>query len=767
MPIDKYTAQLTGGTMTSVTRQYFDTEQPFAFPRNGNECHAYMNGRDYMAAVAKAIRGAKSSVMIADWQCDIDVELDSRGESGHPGRLSELVYQATQNGVHVKFMLYDSVRYALDTHDDKTQTLLSKIPKGNGKGSIEVLLCNPNTTRANMFSTDDFDILFSHHQKFVVVDGNIAFMGGLDLAYGRWDTNEFNVVIDPKVHVINDAYNMQIVPSRDMTADEVALTKASKFPNSPKGCPPFVTSYADGKLLDPKHQPRQPWQDVALHVKGPAAYDVFVNFVLRWNSFAGDGTNQLDAKLNAGWFEQAKGPDYLVDPLTPGKGSAAVQICRSASSEQLSDELKLWGDSYKYVNDDWKKPDSKRRKIVQEARKAWVGTHQTSIKDAMINCIQSAQASIYIENQFFISNCGTDAYGTKTPAKNAILSELANAIGRAIYANRAFHVWIVLPVQPEGPLEDAGAASQAWWALQGIKRGKLSLVHRINATLVKHNMKAWGIAKMPTSNTEIYAILAKHNMSEAWRKYLTVLNLRNYGHTKTHVITEMIYVHSKLLIVDDAVAVIGSANINDRSLNGNGDTELAAVIVDKANAGMTDMGQGIKVATRAFARNLRKNLWKKHLGMLIEEATTGVLKEAKAPNGIDLDKPLSKESINGMLALARKNAQTYQKVFPQVPRNSHRTLTSGRSNAFPILDAKKGTHDFSKAASLSPEYMKNGKHLISEAHQELRANIHGFFVEMPLDSGYAQGATPDAPLGMPESIATNHTVPVEQEVVTA
>ena len=46
--------------------------------------------------------------------------------------------------------------------------------------------------------------------------------------------------------------------------------------------------------------------------------------------------------------------------------------------------------------------------------------------------------------------------------------------------------------------------------------------------------------------------------------------------------TEMIYVHSKLLIVDDAVAIIGSANINDRSLNDNGDTELAAVIVDHA-----------------------------------------------------------------------------------------------------------------------------------------------------------------------------------------
>lgn len=42
--------------------------------------------------------------------------------------------------------------------------------------------------------------------------------------------------------------------------------------------------------------------------------------------------------------------------------------------------------------------------------------------------------------------------------------------------------------------------------------------------------------------------------------------------------TEIIYVHSKLMIVDDQIALIGSANINDRSLNGNRDTELAVVI---------------------------------------------------------------------------------------------------------------------------------------------------------------------------------------------
>lgn len=37
------------------------------------------------------------------------------------------------------------------------------------------------------------------------------------------------------------------------------------------------------------------------------------------------------------------------------------------------------------------------------------------------------------------------------------------------------------------------------------------------------------------------------------------------GHPKS----EIVYVHSKFMIVDDKYAVMGSANINDRSMNGN------------------------------------------------------------------------------------------------------------------------------------------------------------------------------------------------------
>ena len=37
--------------------------------------------------------------------------------------------------------------------------------------------------------------LWSHHEKIIIIDQNIGFMGGLDFGYGRWDDSN---------HLLND-----------------------------------------------------------------------------------------------------------------------------------------------------------------------------------------------------------------------------------------------------------------------------------------------------------------------------------------------------------------------------------------------------------------------------------------------------------------------------------------------------------------------------------------------------------------------------------
>jgi phosphatidylserine/phosphatidylglycerophosphate/cardiolipin synthase-like enzyme len=71
-----------------------------------------------------------------------------------------------------------------------------------------------------------------------------------------------------------------------------------------------------------------------------------------------------------------------------------------------------------------------------------------------------------------------------------------------------------------------------------------------------------------------------------------------------------IYVHAKTLVIDDRYAVIGSANVNSRSMTT--DTEIAVAIVDSDVRDGTIGGQALRICT--FARDYRKQLWLEHLG---------------------------------------------------------------------------------------------------------------------------------------------------------
>jgi phospholipase D1/2 len=63
--------------------------------------------------------------------------------------------------------------------------------------------------------------------------------------------------------------------------------------------------------------------------------------------------------------------------------------------------------------------------------------------------------------------------------------------------------------------------------------------------------------------------------------FLVFLSLRTHGiidGIKKQPVTEIVYLHSKLMIIDDKRVIIGSANINDRSMRGSRDSELCFLV---------------------------------------------------------------------------------------------------------------------------------------------------------------------------------------------
>ena len=90
--------------------------------------------------------------------------------------------------------------------------------------------------------------------------------------------------------------------------------------------------------------------------------------------------------------------------------------------------------------------------------------------------------------------------------------------------------------------------------------------------------------------------------------YIFFFGLRTSAVHNNKPVTEIIYVHSKLMIVDDKRCIIGSANINDRSLLGLRDSELAIVVED-------DNGQMQGPPKRGEIFNFRCRIFREHFGL--------------------------------------------------------------------------------------------------------------------------------------------------------
>ncbi|EOC3058774.1 phospholipase D-like domain-containing protein [Cronobacter dublinensis] len=254
---------------------------------------------------------------------------------------------------------------------------------------------------------------------------------------------------------------------------------------------------------------------------------------------------------------------------------------------------------------------------------------------------------------------------------------LGDRIKRAILSHmkQAFHLYIMLPVHPEGRLDDPAVVAQIHLTRQSLIFGSHSLLNRIRRSLwVRQQLEAQGIPRKEwwrkAAELEAQCGMAfTHIPLEACNEYVTLLNLRDHGELNGTAVTEQIYVHSKLMIVDDRYVLVGSANINDRSLSGDRDSELAVMISDTEH-GFTDLdGSGTAVPFRKFARDLRQKAWRKWMGSAAAECAEV------------LDKPALKTGWEKIQEIAKENARVYESIFKFIPRDDYITGRTDSSNS--------------------------------------------------------------------------------------
>ncbi|PCH39780.1 phospholipase D [Wolfiporia cocos MD-104 SS10] len=478
-----------------------------------------VDGRDYFWNLSRAILLATECIYIHDWWLSPELQLRRPGMPKY--RLDNLLERKAKEGVKIYIIVYLEVS-SRTTPTDSNYT----------KQRLSALHPNIMVQRSpSHFQTGTF--YWAHHEKLCVIDQAIAFMGGLDACFGRWDTPQHVLVDDPEPGPDGAE---QIWPGKDYSNPRISDFHTLNKP--------------DEDMYDRTKVPRMPWHDVAMQVVGQPARDLARHFVQRWNYL-------LRIK------NHSRVMPFLLPPpeFKPGElarmgltGTCELQICRSGGPWSLGTPDRI----------------------------------EHSIQNAYLKAIQMSEHFVYIENQFFI----TSTVVNEVKIENKIGDALVHRIIRAHREGTPWKCCVVIPLIP----------------------GFTYPVDHSDASAIRIIMECQNrtICRGPNS---IFGRLRKEGIDPD--EYITFFSLRNWAKLRGDVLTtEQVYIHGKVCIVDDRLAIIGSANINERSQRGDRDSEIAAVIRDIDMIDGTMAGRPFKVGR--FAHTLRVRLMREHIGVDVD-----------------------------------------------------------------------------------------------------------------------------------------------------
>ena len=176
-------------------------------PRQGNALEVLIDGATFLPAVAEELSQAKSHVHLLGWHFSPELDL-TRGTE--PTILRNLLAELAER-IDVRLLLWKGSPASLYRPSRRdVQTMIEQ-------------LCRSNNIRCEVDSCVRF--LHAHHEKTIVIDDRVAFVGGIDLTLDGGDP------FDSSSHV-------------------------------PRG--------------------RVGWHDAAVRLRGPAVADVAEHFRLRW-----------------------------------------------------------------------------------------------------------------------------------------------------------------------------------------------------------------------------------------------------------------------------------------------------------------------------------------------------------------------------------------------------------------------------------------------------------------------------------------------------
>lgn len=535
----------------------------FAPVRHGCDLKFLIDAHSYYEELGEQLLAAKKEIFILGLLLTPELALRRPASEFPEFRLDQLLKRKAEEGVRVYIAIYREFPFGKFQHVSwRTKTFLERLHP-----NIQVMRSPVSFFGDSLFWT--------HHEKLVIIDQSVAFVGGIDLAFGRYDTAE---------HKIFDIHSSSNNPNESAKIPLDILRSSSEIWTGIDYYNPIVKDvysyHAAGYVLSPvdrNYVPRLPWHDIQCSVTGPVVVDLHRHFMQRWNH-----------------VRFCEGSQSVLTPIVP-------LVAPSDRPYKTSKESRLSAQVVRSVG-----PWSMGIPI------------ECSYYNACLNIIQKAERFIYLENQFLISRGSPQDVDL---LKNSLIPLIVERILKASAVGAPLKVIIIVPLLPA--FEGSGFTSSAISEL---------MIRALYYGLLQ-SLQERGIDPL---------------------KYVGIFSLRTWLSVDNRVVTEQIYVHSKLLIVDDRWAIIGSANSNDRSLCGDRDSEIGIVVNEHRLHHHKD-NDGKKFRYGRDLYRLRRRLLQEHLGKEDDDDF----------NCIDPASPHFWDQT--LYETANRNSDTYAEIFRCYP----------------------------------------------------------------------------------------------------
>lgn len=533
--------------------------------------------------VYEAITGAQIFIYIAGWSVYPEIRLRRRGMQEGEETFGELLKRKAEEGVSVLLLVWD----------DRTSTSFGSVHGGGVMGTkdeetaayfrqskVRCVLC-PRSPEAGVLSATQalkLSTMFTHHQKLLCVDGEIdmdgTIMHGAMNGFATSSSGTMDGFLSRRRSAMATREVISFVGGIDLCHGRYDDQKHSLFRtlNAEHADDFYQGCFRNSSLTT--GGPRQPWHDIHCRLRGPVALDVVHNFEQRWRK---QGHSYALVDLSA---------HQLLSPSLPNHShdSWNAHLLRSIDG----------GAAFGF-------PDNPADAADVGLVSGKDNVIERSIQDAYILAIRQAEHFLYIENQYFLGSCHAWDSMKEVGCLHLIPMEIVLKIVSKIEADERFVAYIVIPMWPEGYPESQSVQAILEWQRRTMEMMYKQIALALHATGKKDESPTDYLTFFCLGNREIKTPdeLPPHQLPENLSHYRLAQENRRF----------MIYVHSKMMIVDDEYIIVGSANINQRSMDGGRDTEIAI-------GAHQPFHSWAKSAPRGQIHGFRMSLWYEHLGRL-------------------------------------------------------------------------------------------------------------------------------------------------------